>query len=78
MAELRALPQTSIQSGGKPQDGPSVVAVLRAAGVDGYATLVVRGTGAQDKGLLTVPASRVTTAAVLDFAQPGHGEDRRP
>jgi hypothetical protein len=71
VAELHALRQTTIQSGGKPQEGPSVDTVLGAAGVDGYVTLVVRGMGAQDKGLLTVPASKVTTAAVLDFARRG-------
>ncbi len=72
VAELRALPQVHILSDGKPQDGPSLPAVLAAAGVTGgYEALVIRGTGVRDAGRLTLPAGEVDGRVILDFSDRG-------
>ncbi len=72
VAQLQALPQTHIVSDGKPQDGPSLTAVLGAAGVRGtYTTLDIRGMGLRDGGRLTLPAGKVTQKTILDFSDRG-------
>jgi hypothetical protein len=72
VAELHALPQTHIMSDGKPQDGPSLAAILGAAGVSGsYTALDIRGMGLRDGGRLTLPAAKVTPRTILDFSDRG-------
>lgn len=71
-AQLHSLPQTSIMSEGKPQEGPSVAAVLTAAGVRGpFTELEFHGMGVRDAGLLTLPARSLNGQTILDFNERG-------
>ncbi len=70
VAQLHALPEVHIMSDGKPQAGPSVPAVLAAAGVRRpFAALDVRGMGLRDSGHMTLPAVSVNGRLILSFSQ---------
>lgn len=72
VADLRALPQASEAVDGKQQEGPTLPAVLVAAGVeDGYESLVITGLGLRDDGRLALPAARIDEAVLLDFSDRG-------
>jgi hypothetical protein len=70
-ADLRRLPQVTITADGKEQDGPTVHAVLSAAGVTDFDRLEVRGMGLRDDGRLTLAARQVGEDLVLDFTDRG-------
>lgn len=70
-AQLRELPQAAVVADGKEQDGPTVAAVLRAAGVQDYVTLEIRGMGLRDAGRLRLAAAEVDDDLVLDFSDRG-------
>ena len=69
--ELRELPQHRISQFGKWEEGPAVLDVLAAAGVDDFERLVVTGQGVRDSGRLELDAAEVTPNVVLDFANRG-------
>jgi hypothetical protein len=70
--QLHSLPQTHVTSDGKAQAGPSLPAVLAAAGVTGaYSALEIRGMGLRDGGRLTLPAGKVNARVILDFSDRG-------
>jgi len=70
--DLRGLPQASEEVDGKLQEGPSLPAVLVAAGVGtSYESLVITGLGVRDDGRLRLPAARVNEAVLLDFSDRG-------
>jgi hypothetical protein len=69
--DLRDLPQVTVTADGKQQEGPTVAAVLEAAGVERFATLDVRGMGLRDDGRLSLTAAQVGDDLVLDFSDRG-------
>ena len=68
---LRDLPTLTIESEGKTETGPAVIAVLRAAGVDAFESITVRGMGLRDEGVLRLTRQQVREDLVLDFADRG-------
>ena len=72
VAELEALPAVGITADGKPQEGPSLLAVLEAAGVrDGFTEVEITGMGLRDGGHLVLAAGQVSGQVLLDFAERG-------
>jgi hypothetical protein len=71
LAELHALPASRVTIDGKVQDGPTLLAVLAAAGVRGHPAVTVLGAGLRDSGKLVLPVSRVNGRVVVDFADRG-------
>ncbi len=69
--ELGRLPQRTIVSDGKEQQGPSVLAVLAAAGIGEFARLDVRGMGLRDDGRLSLTAAKIDDDLILDFSDRG-------
>lgn len=65
--QLAALPLTSILSDGQPQEGPSLVDVLAAAGVTAYGSVTLTGVD----GEVVLTAADVTPEMVLDFNNRG-------
>ena len=66
LKELQALPATTITVDGKPQDGPAVLEVLKAAGVTDFKELTISGTGT-----ITLSKEQVTAEVILDFNNRG-------
>ncbi len=71
LSDLRALRQSRVTIAGKEQDGPSLLAVLAAAGVTGRHGVTVLGAGLRDAGRLVLPASRIDGRVIFDFADRG-------
>ncbi len=72
VADLEALPTVSITAEGKAQEGPSLLAVLEAAGVgDDFSEVEITGMGVRDGGHLVLTAEKVDARVVLDFAERG-------
>ncbi len=67
LADLSALPLTSIISDGNPQEGPSLLAVLGKAGVTEFAEVTLTGSD----GSKTLTSAEVTEEVILDFNNRG-------
>lgn len=67
VAELRQLPIVTIMADGKPQEGPTLQAVLTAAGVNDFTAVTVVGR----EGSMTLTRAEVLPDVVLDFANRG-------
>jgi hypothetical protein len=70
-SELSSMPQSTITSDGKEQQGPSVLAVLEAAAIGDFARLEVRGMGLRDDGRLTLAVAQIDDGLLLDFSDRG-------
>jgi hypothetical protein len=72
VADLEALPAVSFDSEGKAQQGPTLLAVLEAAGVGrDFSELEITGMGLRDGGRLLLTAAQVDEGVLLDFAERG-------
>ena len=69
--ELSGLPQTTVMADGKEQQGPTLRAVLDAAGVGAFVRVDVRGMGLRDDGRLRLTAAQVDGETILDFSDRG-------
>lgn len=67
LADLRALPMTSILADGSPQEGPALLAVLEAAGVSDFTEVTLTGVD----GIKSLTHDEVTPEVVLDFNNRG-------
>jgi hypothetical protein len=56
---------------GKPQDGPRLLSVLTAAGVDDFDRVRVSGMGVRDSGAITLRRDQISENVVLDLATRG-------
>jgi hypothetical protein len=66
--DLRAIESRRVVMQGQVQEGPPLLAVLRAAGVDRFDTVVIRGMGLRDEGILSLKNSEVDEDVLLDYA----------
>jgi hypothetical protein len=66
LSDLQKLPATTIMVDGKPQDGPAVLDVLKAAGVADFKEITLSGAGT-----LTLSKDQVTAEVILDFTNRG-------
>jgi hypothetical protein len=64
---LKQLPLVTITSDGQPQEGPSLLSVLGAAGVTDFTSVTVTGTS----GSKTLTKAEVTQDVILDFNNRG-------
>jgi hypothetical protein len=71
LVALHALPQARVVIDGKPQDGPTLVTLLRDAGAGTYDSVDVRGAGLRDGGRLTLTLAQVKRKVQLDFSDRG-------
>ena len=67
MNDLKNLPLTTIFADGSPQEGPTLLAVLKSAKVEEFKEVAVTGR----EGTKTLPRSEVTDQLVLDFNNRG-------
>lgn len=67
MKDLKNLPLTTIFADGSPQEGPSLLAVLKSAKVDDFKEVVVTGR----EGTKKLARSELTEQLVLDFNNRG-------
>ncbi|HET6351653.1 MAG TPA: hypothetical protein VFG89_05940 [Coriobacteriia bacterium] len=70
-AELAKLPKRRVAMQGQPQEGPSVLSVLKAAGVKRFNTVTVVGQGVRDDGRLVLKRAAIDEDVLLDFAVRG-------
>ena len=68
VAELKALKARTIKMQGEVQEGPPLLDVLKAAGVDEFSSLAVSGTGLKDSGRIVLSADEVDRDVLLDFS----------
>ncbi len=66
LSDLQKLPATTITNDGKPQDGPAVLDVLKAANVTDFKEVTISGSGS-----ITLPKDQVTREVILDFTNRG-------
>ena len=66
LKDLQALPAATITVDGKPQDGPAVLDVLKAAGITDFKEVTFTGTGT-----ITLSREQVTAEVILDFNNRG-------
>ncbi len=66
MDDLKKLPLTTIIVSGKPQEGPALADVLKAANIQDYTQVTVIGTGQ-----VVLQKDEVTPQVVLDFNNRG-------
>lgn len=71
LADLHALPTTHVVMDEKEQDGPTLAAVLEAAGAGNPAAVSIVGTGLRDSGRLHLTAAQITDRVVVDFSDRG-------
>jgi hypothetical protein len=69
--ELQALGTRRVVMQGRPEEGPPLLSVLSAAGVDEFASITVVGVGARDSGRLTLPRKAIDRDVLLDIANRG-------
>jgi hypothetical protein len=70
LAALEAVGMKTVVAQGQPQQGPSLLAVLRKAGVgDGFTQVTVIGMGIRDSGRLVLKRSQIGENDVLAVAQ---------
>jgi hypothetical protein len=68
LEDLRAMESRRVRMQGQLQEGPSLLEVLRAAGVQRFDTVVVTGMGLRDAGVLELRWNEVDEDVLLDFA----------
>ncbi len=66
LADLKKLPLATIMQGGKPQEGPTLLDVLKAAGVTDFQRVTLTGAGT-----MIFAKDQVTSQVILDFANRG-------
>lgn len=71
VAELREIDMSTITVGGKVEEGPRVLAVLEAAGVDDFTRITVTGLGVRDDGTIVLRRAEITDDVLLDIAVRG-------
>lgn len=69
--DLRALGLKKVTIAGKTEEGPTLLSVLEAAGVDDYRELTITGMGIRDDGSIVLEASEITDEVLLDIANRG-------
>jgi len=68
---LEALGIVKIVALGKSEEGPSLLRVLEASGVDSFDRVVIKGAGVRDDGEIVLSADDVTQDVILDIANRG-------
>jgi hypothetical protein len=66
LKDLQALPAATITVDGKPQDGPAVLDVLKAAGITDFKEVTFTGTSS-----ITLSREQITAEVILDFNNRG-------
>lgn len=71
LEDLKAMEVRRVLMQGQLQEGPSLLDVMAAAGVDDFDSVVVYGMGLRDEGVIDLSRSQVTEDVLLDFAVRG-------
>lgn len=69
--ELVALGTKRVEMQGKYEEGPPLLVVLEAAGIDEFASVEVLGAGVRDSGRLTLQREQIDDDVLLDIANRG-------
>jgi hypothetical protein len=68
LEDLRAMESRRVRMQGQLQEGPSLLEVLRQAGVEEFDSVVVRGMALRDAGVIELERDEVDEDVLLDFA----------
>jgi len=68
---LKSMEQKKIVAQNQDQEGPPLLSVLEAAGAGTFDSVMVKGAGLRDDGLIELNANQVDEDVVLDFAERG-------
>ena len=68
VADLEKLGTKRVVMQGKPETGPTLLSVLRAAGVEDFSRVSIYGAGIRDSGFLKLKRSQIDGNVLLDVA----------
>jgi len=68
VADLEKLGTKRVVMQGKPETGPTLLSVLKAAGVDEFSQVSIYGAGIRDSGFLRLKRSEIDGNVLLDIA----------
>lgn len=68
---LRELGVQRLTIQGKPEEGPTLLSVLDAAGVDGFDRVSIGGWGIRDDGAIVLTSAEIDEQVLLDIANRG-------
>lgn len=71
LESLKSMEQKAIVAQGQEQEGPPLLVVLEAAGIDTFRSVIIRGAGLRDDGYIELSAAEVDEDVVLDFSNRG-------
>jgi hypothetical protein len=71
MDDIRAFEMARVEVLGKTEEGPTLLTVLEAAGVDDFSRVHIGGMGIRDDGSITLTRAEVTDEVLLDIANRG-------
>ncbi len=71
LAELQRLHARTVKMQGQDETGPTLLSVLRAAGIDAFSAVTITGLGVRDKGELELERKQVDDRVLLDIAKRG-------
>jgi hypothetical protein len=71
LPELEGLGMKTVTMQGQPESGPTLLSVLRSAGVSSFSTVTVLGAGARDGGRIELARSAIDDRVLLDIAKRG-------
>lgn len=71
MDDIRGFDMTTVEVLGKIEEGPTLLDVLEAAGVNDFERLHIGGMGIRDDGSISLTRAEVTDEVLLDIANRG-------
>lgn len=71
MDDMRDLDMATVEVLGKTEEGPTLLAVLKAAGVTEFSRVYIGGMGIRDDGSIVLTRAQVTGEVLLDIANRG-------
>ena len=71
LAELKSFKVRTLKMQGEVQEGPPLLDVLKAAGVEEFSSLTITGTGLKDTGQIVLDAEEIDRDVLLDFSNRG-------
>lgn len=71
IGQLQELGTVSVEMQGKTEEGPPLLRVLEAAGVDSFDSVVITGAGVRDSGRLELTREQIDEDVLIDIANRG-------
>ncbi|MDY0087914.1 MAG: hypothetical protein RBS78_05135 [Coriobacteriia bacterium] len=71
LEDLKAMEARRVLMQGQLQEGPALLDVLAAAGVEDFNSVMIYGMGLRDEGQITLSRAEISEEVLLDFAARG-------